>query len=187
MKPDFNKKTYYAVEVMLDGKLYSDCKCFMNEKAWNKTIENGGHLWEYIPDNGRVIERLLPLGMTPDMTNAVMNDDDHIIVNLIDTAEQVKQTPLSDLSNDQVLAALETLIRQRKAEMPPNSYTTHLFEKGEEKILKKMGEECIEVILAKDNNKDIIYESADLIYHLMVYLVYKNIPFNDILEELKSR
>lgn len=184
MKPDFNKKTYYAVEVMLDGKSYREC--FMNEKAWNKTIENSGHLWEFIPDNGRVIEGLLPLGCTPDMTNAVMNDDDKITVTLIDIVPSSK-TPLSNLSNDQVLAALETLIRQRKAEMPPNSYTTHLFEKGEEKILKKMGEECIEVILAKDNNKDIIYESADLIYHLMVYLVYKNISFNDILEELKSR
>ena len=120
------------------------------------------------------------------MTNAVMNDDDKITVTLIDIVPSSK-TPLSNLSNDQVLAALETLIRQRKAEMPPNSYTTHLFEKGEEKILKKMGEECIEVILAKDNNKDIIYQSADLINHLMVYLVYKNIPFDDILEELKSR
>ncbi|MBR6201102.1 MAG: phosphoribosyl-ATP diphosphatase [Spirochaetales bacterium] len=119
------------------------------------------------------------------MANAAA-DGDRIIITLQDL-QSAQTTPLSDLSNDKVLAALEALIRQRKADMPPNSYTTHLFEKGEEKILKKMGEECIEVILAKDNNKDIIYESADLIYHLMVYLVYKNIPFNDILEELKSR
>lgn len=182
MRPDFNNKQYYPFEITDKNGVV--CSGYFNEKAWNKTIENNV-LWEYIPENGRVVEKTLPMPGSLDMANAAA-DGDRIIITLQDL-QSAQTTPLSDLSNDKVLAALEALIRQRKADMPPNSYTTHLFEKGEEKILKKMGEECIEVILAKDNNKDIIYESADLIYHLMVYLVYKNIPFNDILEELKSR
>ncbi|MBP5705836.1 MAG: phosphoribosyl-ATP diphosphatase [Spirochaetales bacterium] len=105
-----------------------------------------------------------------------------IVLNWIDETSAENNVSTAD-----VLSFLENVIKQRKKDMPENSYTTHLFQKGEEKILKKMGEECIEVILAKDNDKDIIYESADLIYHLMVYLVYKNIPFEDILKELKSR
>ena len=179
MKPDFNNKQYYPFEITDKNGVV--CSGYFNEKAWNKTIEND-ILWEFIPDNGRVIEKPIESGK-PDMSKAEMKGD-KVIIPL--TAENVASTGNS-IDNNEVLALLEKVIQQRKAEMPENSYTTHLFQKGEEKILKKMGEECIEVILAKDKEEDIIYESADLIYHLMVYLVYKNIPFDKVLEELKSR
>ena len=179
MRPDFNNKQYYPFEITdKNGVVRSG---YFNEKAWNKTIEND-ILWEFIPDNGRVIEKQIESGK-PDMSKAEMKGD-KVIIPL--AAENVASTD-NNIDNNEVLALLEKVIQQRKAEMPENSYTTHLFQKGEEKILKKMGEECIEVILAKDKEEDIIYESADLIYHLMVYLVYKNIPFNKVLEELKGR
>lgn len=178
MKPDFTNKTYYPVQIIKDDKVI--CESFFNEKAWNKTIENG-ILWEYIPDNGRVLEHSLEESGSLDMNNAKI-ENDIVKVTLVDgNADNMTNIP-----NSEVLYALEKIIRQRKKDMPANSYTTHLFEKGEEKILKKMGEECIEVILAK-TNKDVIYESADLIYHLMVYLAYKDISVDDLLNELKSR
>ena len=86
-----------------------------------------------------------------------------------------------------MLHKLELIIQKRLETMPENSYTTHLFSKGEDKILKKLGEEAVELILAKENKEEIIYESADLIYHLIVYLVYKKIPLNNILQELERR
>ncbi len=70
--------------------------------------------------------------------------------------------------------------------MPTGSYTTHLFEKGIGKIKKKMGEEAIELLLA-DSREDILYESADLVYHLLVLLEEAEIPFHDLLIELERR
>ena len=178
MRPDFTNKSYYPFEIRQDKNVIAGG--YFNEKAWNKTIENDV-LWEYILDNGRVIEKPLDINGKPDMSSAEIQNGT-IVLNWIDETSAENNVSTAD-----VLSFLENVIKQRKKDMPENSYTTHLFQKGEEKILKKMGEECIEVILAKDNDKDIIYESADLIYHLMVYLVYKNIPFEDILKELKSR
>ena len=73
--------------------------------------------------------------------------------------------------------------------MPENSYTTYLFSKGLDKILKKVGEECTEVIIAaKDHDKkETIYEIADLAYHIMVMMVDNGISLNDVRKELASR
>ena len=73
--------------------------------------------------------------------------------------------------------------------MPEGSYTTYLFSKGLDKILKKVGEECTEVIIAaKDNDKrETVYEIADLAYHVMVLMVENGISVNDIRKELASR
>ncbi len=84
---------------------------------------------------------------------------------------------------------LYELLVGRKTEMPENSYTTYLFSKGLDKILKKVGEECTEVIIAaKDHDKkETVYEIADLAYHLMVLMVENGISVNDIRRELASR
>lgn len=81
---------------------------------------------------------------------------------------------------------LEDTIRQRKKEMPAGSYTTHLFEKGEEKIRKKTGEEAVELLLARDN-QELASEAADLIYHLMVLFVQREMKFGDAVDVLRSR
>ena len=85
--------------------------------------------------------------------------------------------------------ALFEMIRGRKTEKKEGSYTTYLFEKGIDKILKKVGEECTEVIIAsKDNDrKETIYEIADLYYHVMVMMVEMGIDVDEVLKELASR
>lgn len=84
---------------------------------------------------------------------------------------------------------LYELISGRKTEGKDGSYTTYLFEKGMDKILKKVGEECTEVIIAAKggDRAETIYEVADLYYHVMVMMVELGISNEDITEELASR
>lgn len=84
---------------------------------------------------------------------------------------------------------LMELIRGRKTEKKEGSYTTYLFEKGIDKILKKVGEECTEVIIAAkaDDKKETIYEISDLAYHVMVLMIEMGISLEDIHKELASR
>ena len=84
---------------------------------------------------------------------------------------------------------LMELIEGRKTEKKEGSYTTYLFEKGLDKILKKVGEECTEVIIAAkdDDRKETIYEVADLAYHVMVMMIQMGISLEDIHKELASR
>lgn len=81
------------------------------------------------------------------------------------------------------------LIRGRKDSPKEGSYTTYLFEKGLDKILKKVGEECTEVIIAgkADDKKETVYELADLAYHAMVLMVEMGITVEDVHRELASR
>lgn len=87
------------------------------------------------------------------------------------------------------LGSLMTLIEGRKTEKKEGSYTTYLFEKGLDKILKKVGEECTEVIIgAKGGDRgETIYEVADLTYHVMVMMVEMGISLEEIKAELASR
>ena len=85
--------------------------------------------------------------------------------------------------------ALFQLIRGRKEEKKEGSYTTYLFEKGLDKILKKVGEESTEVIIAAkaQDKAETIYEIADLAYHVMVLMIEAGIDLEDIHRELSSR
>ena len=87
------------------------------------------------------------------------------------------------------LEALVKLIERRKTEKKEGSYTTYLFEKGTDKILKKVGEECTEVIIAAkaDDKKETVYEIADLCYHVLVLMIQMGISLEDIHRELASR
>ena len=87
------------------------------------------------------------------------------------------------------LQALFELIEGRKTEKKEGSYTTYLFEKGLDKILKKVGEECTEVIIAAkaEDKKETIYEIADLCYHTLVLMIQSGISIEDIHKELSSR
>lgn len=95
----------------------------------------------------------------------------------------------SDELNDFSYEDLMELIKGRKTEKKEGSYTTYLFEKGLDKILKKVGEESTEVIIAaKDNDKaETVYEIADLAYHVMVLMIEAGIDLADIHNELSSR
>ena len=87
------------------------------------------------------------------------------------------------------LDGLYELLQGRKTEGKEGSYTTYLFSKGKEKILKKVGEECTEVVIGamKDSREETIYEISDLAYHVMVLMVEMGISLNDIRAELASR
>ena len=87
------------------------------------------------------------------------------------------------------LEGLMQLLKGRKETLPEGSYTTYLFQKGVDKILKKIGEECTEVIIASkaEDKKETIYEIADLCYHVMVLMVEQGISLGDIHTELASR
>jgi phosphoribosyl-ATP pyrophosphohydrolase/phosphoribosyl-AMP cyclohydrolase len=87
------------------------------------------------------------------------------------------------------LEGLMELLKGRKENLPEGSYTTYLFKKGIDKILKKVGEENTEVIIAAkaDDKKETIYEIADLCYHLMVLMTEMGISVEDIHRELASR
>jgi len=88
-----------------------------------------------------------------------------------------------------VLAELEEVIAQREVERPEGAYTTYLFDKGVDKILKKVGEEASETIIAAKNkdNAELKLEVSDLIYHLLVLLQERKLPLDEIMDELSRR
>ena len=96
---------------------------------------------------------------------------------------------ISESRADFSMDGLYELLEGRKADLPEGSYTTYLFQKGMDKILKKIGEESTEVIIAAKSNdkKEAIYEIADLAYHVMVMMVEMGITVDDVRKELASR
>jgi len=90
---------------------------------------------------------------------------------------------------DHTIFTLANIIKERAEKRPVGSYTTYLFNSGLDKILKKVGEEASEVIIAAKNQNidELIYEIADLIYHLTVLMVFKELTYDKILEELSKR
>ena len=95
----------------------------------------------------------------------------------------------SETLHEFTIQGLYDLLVGRQKEKPEGSYTTYLFEKGIDKILKKVGEECTEVIIAgkADDKKETIYEIADLAYHVMVLMCQMGISVEDVHRELASR
>ncbi len=100
-----------------------------------------------------------------------------------------KEVYRSDDKQEFTVNGLYELLEGRKKDMPEGSYTTYLFSKGTDKILKKIGEECTEVIIAgkADDKAETVYEIADLMYHTMVLMVNMGISVEDIQRELASR
>lgn len=155
----------------------------INEKGYRKSIENN-ELWIVNADTGR----LLPY----EGEGQYISIEGHgtwysAVLDLAVTKEDVKsETSGSTVETPEILTHLYNVIHQRKIEMPEGSYTTHLFEKGLEKIKKKTGEEAIELILAEERG-EIVYEAADLIYHMMVLLEEHGINIDEVLQELRRR
>ena len=91
--------------------------------------------------------------------------------------------------DDKVLRSLYETVLNRRENQKEGSYTCYLFEKGLDKILKKVGEECSETIIAAKNgdNSETVYEISDLIYHLTVMMVDQGIPLEEVLAEIADR
>jgi len=173
---------------------------YMNLESLEKTIESG-ETWFY----SRSRQELWHKGETSGNTQSVVEmkydcDKDALLV-LVNPKGPAchngttscftgsgSQTN-SDTGSYTILETLEKLIMDREAQRPEGAYTTYLFEKGVDKILKKVGEESAEVIIAAKNRdpEELKWESADLIYHLMVLLVEQKLPFNEVLKVLNER
>ena len=97
------------------------------------------------------------------------------------------ETSKADLG--EVLGRLYALIESRNRERPEGSYTTYLFDQGLDKILKKLGEECAETMIAakNDDRQALVNESADLLYHLLVLFVQRGLTLDEVQRELMSR
>jgi phosphoribosyl-ATP pyrophosphohydrolase/phosphoribosyl-AMP cyclohydrolase len=124
-------------------------------------------------------------------------DNDALVVEVIKDgpachtgSESCFSTPIfvADNVRQFSLNSLFDLLLERNALRPEGSYTTYLFDKGLDKILKKIGEESTEVIIgAKNSKEELVYEISDLIYHIMVLMVNQGVEIKDLINELASR
>ena len=97
---------------------------------------------------------------------------------------------VSEASGDvSFLLDLERIIDERKKELPEGSYVTHLFEKGLDRIIQKVGEEGVEVVIAAKNNNPQLFkeECADLIFHLLVLCREKDLSLEELVQEIEKR
>ncbi|MDA3851190.1 MAG: phosphoribosyl-ATP diphosphatase [Spirochaetaceae bacterium] len=167
----------------------------MSPKGFNKSLEQG-ILWLNTPGNNRILPMpgdmpFLSLDMDQGFYRALFPSDTALPpmemafhhVDLEDHSESLQAEKTDDAG---ILSSLESTIIQRKKDMPQGSYTTLLFSKGMAKIKKKTGEEAIELLLA-ETPQDYIFESADLIYHMMVLWQQAGISLADVQAELKRR
>lgn len=121
-------------------------------------------------------------------------DDDTLLIRAIPDGPTCHTGDYSCFKEDQYpgisfINELYSIIQSRKKNMPADSYTTKLFKEGENRIIQKVGEEAIETVIAAmdRNKKDLINETSDLVYHLLVLLVEKNITIKEIAENLQKR
>ena len=141
--------------------------------------------------SGEVINRLSTICQKEEAENAYRNSTKESentlnIENFNVNSEKNPENLTDEEFPAEFLRSLAQVIHNRRVEMPEGSYTTHLFSKGESKIRKKVGEEAVELVLAS-TPRDVIYEAADLIYHVMVMLENNGLSFCDVLRELKGR
>ena len=173
---------------------------YMNEESLGKTIETG-ETWFY----SRSRQELWHKGETSGNTQSVQSikydcDKDALLV-LVEPKGPACHTGTASCftgvlkeaeekqTNRYFLHELEGIIAQRETDRPEGSYTTYLFEKGVDKILKKVGEEAAEVIIAAKNrdHEELKWESADLLFHLLVLLKEQKLPLDTVLDALEER
>lgn len=168
---------------------------FMNAEAVNKTFETGqvtffsrtkNRLWTKGEESGNFLNVVsILIDCDNDTLLVKANPVGPVCHTGTDTCFDEKNTK----TGVQFLSFLQDLIEKRKLEMPEGSYTTSLFAKGTRKITQKVGEEAVETIIGAMANDDenFLYESADLVYHLMVLLTHKGFRIEDIAAELSRR
>ena len=178
---------------------------YMNKESLEKTLQTG-ETWFY----SRSRQQLWHKGETSGNTQVVREirydcDQDALVV-LVKPAgpachtgtvscftESLYQTEGENVrtteQTEDFLYELEKVIAEREAERPEGSYTTYLFEKGVDKILKKVGEEAAEVIIAAKNrdSEELKWEVSDLFFHVLVLLKEQNLPFSEIQQNLRER
>jgi phosphoribosyl-ATP pyrophosphohydrolase/phosphoribosyl-AMP cyclohydrolase len=169
---------------------------YMNRESLAKTIETQ-QTWFWSRSRGELWHKGETSGNTQKVVSLILDCDLDAIVVLVDPAGPACHTGATSCfetgSNTtgigSVLDQLYELIESRKRERPSNSYTTYLFDEGLDKILKKVGEESAETIIAAKNEDQgrVVSEVSDLMYHLLVLLVARGVTLEDISRELGQR
>lgn len=167
---------------------------FMNEEAYQKTLETNKVVFY-----SRTKKRLWMKGETSGNTLQVVSitpdcDNDTLLIKAI-PAGPVCHTGSGtcfgekDEEDIMFLKYLQNFIERRRMEMPEGSYTTTLFQKGINRMAQKVGEEAVETIIEATNGTEdrLIYEGADLLYHLIVLLTSKGLRIDDLAKELMKR
>jgi len=167
---------------------------FMNEEALKKTQETGkvtffsrtkNRLWTKGEESGNFLH---VISITEDCDQDTLlikvHPDGPVCHTGSDTCFQEKNK-----EDIMFLKQLQDFIDRRRREMPENSYTTSLFNKGVEQIAQKVGEEAVETVIeaVRGNDERLLYEGSDLLYHLIVLLTYKGYRIEDLANELKKR
>lgn len=165
---------------------------FMNKEAYEKTLSE-----KRVTFFSRTKQRLWTKGETSgnylELVDILIDcDEDTLLVKAIPhgpTCHTGADTCFNETNSTWSLDALERLIRERRNNPQPGSYTNTLFEKGINKIAQKVGEEAVELVIeAKDDNRDLFLgEAADLMYHYLVLLTAKGYSLNDVLSVLSKR
>ena len=169
---------------------------YMNRQSLERTLETG-QTWFWARSRKELWHKGETSGNTQDVVALAHDCDNDAIVVLVNPAGPACHTGARScfaVEHDHepaelVLHELYALIQQRERERPEGSYTTYLFDKGLDKILKKVGEESAETIIAAKNDdaKQLVAETADLLYHLLVMLVTRDIKLEDVRNELAQR
>ena len=168
---------------------------YMNRESLEKTIETR-ETWFWSRSRNELWHKGETSGNTQQVIDLVADCDGDAIVVLVKPAGPACHTGARSCFDlkEQVdlgvlLAQLYTLIETRKRDRPEGSYTTYLFDHGLDKILKKVGEESAETIIAAKNEdaKPLVAEVSDLIYHLLVLLVARGVSLEDVRDELGQR
>jgi len=181
---------------------------YMNEESLARTIETK-QTWFWSRSRKELWHKGETSGNTQQVVSLTLDCDRDAIVVLVNPAgpachtgaiscfklpedQQVQSPKPKDPRPDDlgsVLSQLYQLIQSRERDRPPSSYTTYLFDEGIDKILKKLGEESAETIVAakNDDNGRLISEVSDLVYHLLVLLVVRGVSLEEIGKELSQR
>jgi phosphoribosyl-ATP pyrophosphohydrolase/phosphoribosyl-AMP cyclohydrolase len=168
---------------------------YMNKESLARTIETK-QTWFWSRSRQELWHKGATSGNTQDVVSLALDCDGDAIVVLVKPAGPACHTgsvSCFNLTQDEnfgsLLSRLYQLIGDRERERPAGSYTTYLFDEGIDKILKKLGEESAETIIAakNDDNSRLVAEVSDLIYHLLVLLVARGVSLEDISHELKQR
>ena len=176
---------------------------YMNEESLNKTLASG-YTWFFSRSRQQLWMKGESSGNTQKVEQILYDCDEDTLLIKVKPAGPACHTGnyscfYRDLQGEEIdtsipfqvniLQELYQIILSRQQEMPEGSYTSYLFQEGIDKILKKVGEESAEVIIAAKNREksEVVYETADLIYHLLVMMVEQGIKLSDIYKELRSR
>ena len=167
---------------------------YMNRESLARTLETG-QTWFWARSRQRLWHKGEESGNTQDVVALVHDCDNDAIVVLVNPAGPACHKGTRSCFDGQpddlrlVLDQLYRLIESRERERPAGSYTTYLFNEGLDKILKKVGEESAETIIAakNDEQKPFVAEVSDLIYHLLVLLVARGVSLDDVRRELIQR